>query len=92
MSFATRLTVTEIDLAETKAKLYLVKTKVESLEAQIIALHGLAHTWLFDPYSMLPLDPWARSLGNVEEILLRARKGIEILRRPRQGGYQAREL
>jgi hypothetical protein len=75
-SFAARLTKTEdtlteikTDLAETRAELHLVNTKVEPLEAQIIALHGdrtyVAIQSLFD-VADIPLDAWAQSLGNVE--------------------------
>jgi uncharacterized coiled-coil protein SlyX len=67
-----RLAETETELVGTRAELHLVNTKVESLEAQIIALHGdrtyVAIRSLFDVADIpldIPLDA-ARSLGNVE--------------------------
>ena len=64
-----RLTQTETQLVEMSARLNIVNAKVESLEAQIIRLHGertyAAIRSLFD-VAEIPLDTWARALGNVE--------------------------
>jgi len=83
-SFAARLTKTEDTLTEmktnlegrlaetveTRAELLLVNTKVESLEAQIIALHGdrtyVAIRSLFD-VADIPLDA-ARSLKHISAV------------------------
>lgn len=48
--------------------IHLERQRSNPSRPKLLRYMELAHTWLFDPYSMLPLDPWARSLGNVEEI------------------------